>query len=388
MIETILSGWKSEIVNSLSQSKSYCLAVYSTAGELIFANEAFQMLIKDDACKSLLNPDFDKIVGLPHDSVLIFSGFMTIGTIEEVNTSIFAHIYRKNDQLLIIGGMDMLNLTEQNRILHQMNAEITHLQRQLLQKTLLQEQTLSKLNAVNEDLLKANQDKDKFLKILAHDLKNPMFAISGFSDLLIKNFRKYDENTIEKQLGIINTTTKKTYDLLEELLLWTRSQSGKIPFAPRTVQIKNVCDDVLSLLNESAAVKQIEIISEINADLELHADVDMLRTILRNLISNAIKFTHEKGQITLRAEQTGADIIITVSDNGIGMSQNTISKLWQIADLYTTPGTKGEKGTGLGLMLCKEFVEKHNGKIWVESEVGKGSDFKFTMPVSEVGTDN
>lgn len=114
----------------------------------------------------------------------------------------------------------------------------------------------------------------------------------------------------------------------------------------------------------------------------------MLRTILRNLISNAIKFTHEKGQITLRAEQTGADIIITVSDNGIGMSQNTISKLWQIADLYTTPGTKGEKGTGLGLMLCKEFVEKHNGKIWVESEVGKGSDFKFTMPVSEVGTDN
>ncbi len=384
MIETILSGWKSEIVDSLSQSKSFCLAVFSTTGELIFANATFQMLLKGDACKSLLNPDFDKIVSLPHDAVLIFNGFLTIGTIDDVNTSIFAHIYRKNDQLLIIGGMDMLNLTEQNRILHEMNAEITHLQRQLLQKTLLQEQTLSKLNAANEELQKANQDKDKFLKILAHDLKNPMFAISGFSDLLIKNFRKYDESTIEKQLGIINTTTKKTYDLLEELLLWTRSQSGKIPFEPRTVQLKKVCDDVLSLLNESAATKQIEIIPEIDAGLELHADVDMLRTILRNLISNAIKFTHENGQIILRAEQQDTDMIITVSDNGIGMSQEVVSKLWQIAELYTSPGTKGEKGTGLGLMLCKEFVEKHHGRIWVESEVGKGSDFKIALPVREV----
>lgn len=380
MIEAILSGWKSEIVDSLSQSKSFCLAVFSTTGELIFANATFQMLLKGDACKSLLNPDFDKIVSLPHDAVLIFSGFLTIGTIDDVNTSIFAHIYRKNDQLLIIGGMDMLNLTEQNRILHEMNAEITHLQRQLLQKTLLQEQTLSKLNAANEELLKANQDKYKFLKILAHDLKNPMFAISGFSDLLIKNFRKYDESTIEKQLGIINTTTKKTYDLLEELLLWTRSQSGKIPFEPRTVQLKKVCDDVLSLLNESAATKQIEIIPEIDAGLELHADVVMLRTILRNLISNAIKFTHENGQIILRAEQQDTDMIITVSDNGIGMSQEVVSRLWQIAELYTSPGTKGEKGTGLGLMLCKEFVEKHHGRIWVESEVGKGSDFKIALP--------
>jgi signal transduction histidine kinase len=334
--------------------------------------------------RSLLNPDFDKIVGLPHDTALIFSGFLTVGTIDDVNTSIFAHIYRKNDQLLIIGGMDMLNLTEQNRILHEMNAEITHLQRQLLQKTLSQEQTLSKLNATNEELQKANQDKDKFLKILAHDLKNPMFAISGFSDLLIKNFRKYDENTIEKQLGIINATTKKTYDLLEELLLWTRSQSGKIPFEPRTFQLKKVCDDVLSLLNESAATKQIEIISEIDAGFELHADVDMLRTILRNLISNAIKFTHENGQITLRAVQQDTDMIITVSDNGIGMGQEVVSRLWQIAEHYTSPGTKGEKGTGLGLMLCKEFVEKHNGRIWVESEVGKGSDFKIALPVSEV----
>ncbi len=384
MREAILSGWKSEIVDSLSQSKSFCLAVFSTTGELIFANATFQMLLKGDACKSLLNPDFDKIVSLPHDAVLIFNGFLTIGTIDDVNTSIFAHIYRKNDQLLIIGGMDMLNLTEQNRILHEMNAEITHLQRQLLQKTLLQEQTLSKLNAANEELLKANQDKDKFLKILAHDLKNPMFAISGFSDLLIKNFRKYDASTLEKQLGIINTTTKKTYDLLEELLLWTRSQSGKIPFEPRTVQLKKVCDDVLSLLNESAATKQIEIIPEIDAGLELHADVVMLRTILRNLISNAIKFTHENGQIILRAEQQDTDMIITVSDNGIGMSQEVVSRLWQIAELYTSPGTKGEKGTGLGLMLCKEFVEKHNGRIWVESEVGKGSDFKIALPVREV----
>lgn len=112
------------------------------------------------------------------------------------------------------------------------------------------------------------------------------------------------------------------------------------------------------------------------------ADINMLRTVLRNLISNAIKFVHSNGQITINAKTADPDVIITVSDNGVGLSRDDIAKLWQISELHTTPGTKGEKGTGLGLMLCKEFINKHGGKIWVESEAGKGSDFIFSIPQS------
>ena len=231
-------------------------------------------------------------------------------------------------------------------------------------------------------MTKANHDKDRFLKILAHDLRNPMLSISGFSDLLHKNFRRYDEEKMERQLNILNNTAKKTYDLLEELLLWSKSQSGKIPFEPKVTNFKAVCNDVISLLIEGARSKNIDITYQDEADIKLFADENMLRTILRNLISNAIKFTDSNGKITIYVEHGETYVTIIVSDNGVGIGQNEIAKLWQIAETYTTPGTKGEKGTGLGLMLCKEFIDKHGGKIWVESEVGVGSDFKFTMPLS------
>lgn len=381
MIENIFADWESEINDALAQSRSYCFALYSNDKKLIFANDAFQTLIKGDPCLSLINPSYNKILSFENNSGLVFSGFLTVGSNVSVNTSIVANIYRKNNQIMIIGGVDMLSLTGQNTILHQMNTEIVELQRELLQKTNQQEKTLKQLNITNEELTKANLDKDRFVKILAHDLRNPMLSISGFSNLLLKNFRRYDEKTIEKQLNSINSTTKKTNDLLEELLLWSKSQSGKISFEPKVTNLKTVCNEVVSLLNENARSKDIAIVCKDDTDMKLHADVNMLRTILRNLISNAIKYTHPNGQISISAKQDETHVTITVSDNGVGIGHDEISKLWHIAESYTTPGTKGEKGTGLGLMLCKEFVEKHGGRIWVESEVGVGSEFKFTMSV-------
>jgi len=381
MAENIFADWESEIIDALTQSKSNCFAVYSCDSKLLFANEAFHALLKGNPCESLINPSYDKIMRFENNAGLVFSGFVTIGDRNSINTSIFANIYRKHDKIMLIGGMDILSLTEQNAILHQMNAEIVHLQRELLQKTKLQDTTLTQLNIANEELTKANNDKDRFLKILAHDLKNPLFSIYGFSDLMLKNFRKYDESTIEKQLNIINSTTKKTYDLLEELLLWSRSQSGKIPIEPKAVRFTTVCNEVLSLLIENARSKSITIVCQDDADIRLYADVNMLRTILRNLITNAIKFTHPNGQITISAETAETHAIISVTDNGVGIDTSEISKLFNIAEIFTTPGTTGEKGTGLGLMLCKEFAEKQGGRIWVESEVGVGSAFRFTIPL-------
>lgn len=381
MIDNIFSDWSSEIYDALIQSRSYCFAVYSTGKELIFANEAFRALIKGDPCQSLINPSFEKILSFDIQSGLVFNGYLTIGDNNAVNTSIFASIYRNNDQIMIIGGVDILLLTEQNITLHKMNAEIGALQRELLQKTHQQEKMMNQLNATNNELIKANQDKDNFLKILAHDLRNPILSISGFSELLLNNFRSYNEDKMENHLNILHGSASRTLDLLEELLLWSRSQSGKIPFDPKTINFTILCDEVISLMIESARSKDITISFQGDADIQLFADANMLRTIMRNLISNAIKFTHPKGKIAITSEPAGAFATITVSDNGIGIGQSETDRLWQISEVFTTPGTKGEKGTGFGLMLCKEFVDKQGGKIWVESEVGVGSDFKFTIPL-------
>ncbi|MEA4981379.1 MAG: HAMP domain-containing sensor histidine kinase [Paludibacter sp.] len=381
MVENNFSEWKSEIYDALAKSRSYCFAVYSSEKKLIFANDAFQALIKGDPCESLINPSYEKIISFEIKSGLVFNGYLTIGDNNTINTSIFANIYRNDDKIMIIGGVDILLLTEQNTNLHKMNAEIGALQRELLQKTHQQEITMKQLNTANDELTKANEDKDSFLKILAHDLRNPMLSISGFSELLLSNFRNYNEEKMEKHLNILHNSAKRTFDLLEELLLWSRSQSGKIPFEPKAINFKTLCKEVISLMTESAQSKEIDIIYQDNTDIQLFADANMLRTIMRNLISNAIKFSHSKGKITITAKPAGAFATITVSDNGVGIGQSEIARLWQISEVYTTPGTKGEKGTGFGLMLCKEFVDKHGGKIFVESEVGKGSDFQFTMPL-------
>jgi signal transduction histidine kinase len=163
--------------------------------------------------------------------------------------------------------------------------------------------------------------------------------------------------------------------------LWARTQQGKIPFKPQILSFRNICMDILEILKPNADAKNITINYNSADEINIFADIDMLKTVLRNLVLNAIKFTNKNGAININATQTHSNATISVSDNGIGIAPDNLTKLFDIAQVLTTKGTAEETGTGLGLLLCKEFVEKHGGKIWVESEVGKGSDFKFTMPI-------
>jgi len=166
--------------------------------------------------------------------------------------------------------------------------------------------------------------------------------------------------------------------------MWAQSQSGKVPFEPQYLIFDYVCHNIIEVLIQTANEKDITITLVEDNNIGVYADVNMFKTILRNLISNAIKFTNQGGTIRISAVKDGSNILITVSDNGIGIKPKDIGKLFDFSQLLTTAGTANEKGTGLGLMLCKEFVTKHGGKIWVESKKGKGSDFKFTLPVAEV----
>jgi signal transduction histidine kinase len=230
-------------------------------------------------------------------------------------------------------------------------------------------------------LIQLNADKDRFISILSHDLKSPFNTLLGLSELLTEDIRKLDINEIEEIANNINKSSRNTYNLLEDILIWARAQQGNIPFLPKELIFINICKDTVEVLKQNATAKNITINILVDEELKVFADIDMLKTVMRNLVSNALKFTNRNGVIDIIAQENSTEITISVTDNGIGITQENLKKLFNISQVLSTTGTEEEKGTGLGLLLCREFVEKHGGKIWAESEYGKGSKFRFTIPV-------
>lgn len=240
-----------------------------------------------------------------------------------------------------------------------------------------------KLKDSEAKLKELNAAKDKIFSIIAHDLRSPFNNILGFSDLLINSVSCQDNEKTLKYSTIINSTAKNTLVLLDDLLVWEKSQTGQIKLKPEKLILSPIIQEIIVASNSIVTIKNISLNFIQLDDIEVYADLNMLKTVLRNLISNAIKFTNPNGKVDIYAVQNQGQIEITVSDNGIGMNEETKNKLFRIETTYTKIGTANEKGSGLGLILCKEFVEKLGGKIWVESEEGKGSDFKFTLPLNK-----
>jgi PAS domain S-box-containing protein len=235
------------------------------------------------------------------------------------------------------------------------------------------------LHRYSQELQELNATKDKFFSIIAHDLKSPFNSITGLSEMIKNEARFMDVGTIEKFAGVIHSTASNTYKLLENLLEWASIQQSNIAFQPEQVILQKIAEEIIELSIEKASRKKIKIINCIPEGLIISADKNMLKTIIRNLVSNALKFTQANGEVKIAAVKTDEQIEIQVIDNGVGISPENIEKLFKIGSNYSQRGTENEKGTGLGLLLCKEFVEKHNGKIWVESEEGKGTTFAFTI---------
>ncbi len=229
-------------------------------------------------------------------------------------------------------------------------------------------------------LKEINASKDKFFSIIAHDLKNPFNGIIGFSNILKEETNELDVPTIQQYANMINKAALQVFRLLENLLSWARIQQNQVSLNPTTLMLKEITNDAISLLKENANKKRITIANNIPDELNIKADSEMLNTIIRNLLSNAIKFTPSNGKIELNAVEEKNHVEISVKDNGKGISKENLSKLFKLDSSYSTPGTEKEEGTGLGLILCKEFVEKHGGTISVESELNKGSIFSFTIP--------
>ncbi|OQX80749.1 MAG: hypothetical protein B6D64_02775 [Bacteroidetes bacterium 4484_276] len=238
----------------------------------------------------------------------------------------------------------------------------------------------------------ANATKDKFFSILSHDLKSPFAAIMGIAEILDKEHDILEEGDRVNLINELGRATKNTYNLLEEILAWSQSQRGLLTFNPEVINLFQLCRDCVNLVNAAAGNKSIEIDYPKDQDILVYADHNMITTIIRNFLSNAIKYTHRGGEIKIhyqeiansqkdRSNTVMGKLIVT--DNGVGISHENIDKLLKIEEKFKTPGTQKESGTGLGLVICKEFVEKHGGKISIESEEGKGSSFGFTVPLAE-----
>jgi len=236
-----------------------------------------------------------------------------------------------------------------------------------------------------KELQKINLTKDKFFSIIAHDLKSPFNAIMGFSELMLHNYNDLDDATFIKGLKTIESAGNHAFKLVENLLLWSKNQTKGNNFTPEWLSLNKQITESLILAESAIQNKELEVSFKQKQIINIFTDRNMIDLVLRNLISNAIKFTHKKGKISVTISENDQEILTSITDTGIGISENKLATLFEINKPKNTLGTENEQGTGLGLILCKDFIENLGGKIWVESTLGIGSTFTFSLPQSKTG---
>ncbi len=237
------------------------------------------------------------------------------------------------------------------------------------------------LESENKTLNKTNDSQNKFLAILSHDLRSPFTAILGFSELLKENFDSLSHQEKKEYVNYIHMSSKNGLDLFQNLLEWSKVQMNRITFSPNKINFTQLIDHNIHLLEPHLTKKNISVVFDSANTITLNADQNLLNSVIQNLLFNAVKFSHKSSIIEIKLNQLQNEIHFLVKDYGIGISKENIDKLFNNKTHYTTYGTHNEKGSGLGLILCREFIELHKGKIWVDSEFGKGSEFHVVLPV-------
>jgi signal transduction histidine kinase/tetratricopeptide (TPR) repeat protein len=281
--------------------------------------------------------------------------------------------------VLLFSGALGLNLYRNKRIsnkkLNNNNKKINNLNSELKLQN-------DRLSTSEKQLKSANDAKDKFFSIIAHDLKNPIQVVRGYAELLKNNFDDYNRSEINKILGNIYDASDAQYSLLQNLLTWAMSQTGRVEFNPQDLNLLDLVMTTIKPLQPVANQKNIRITADVNPEIYVNADHEMISTVCRNLVSNAIKFSYPGDTINLFSKKNNQIVETVVEDSGVGMNEDNKNNLFMVDNNMSTNGTSNEKGTGLGLLICKEFVELNGGKIWVDSELSKGSKFHFSLPSS------
>ncbi len=267
-------------------------------------------------------------------------------------------------------------LNEKSMVLQEVNLLLVEKQEEIIQQADI-------LKLQSEQLQVLNATKDVIFSIIGHDLKNPLHSILGFSDLLLKNTLQIEEDKKKEFLQMIKEASLNAYSLLENLLNWARSQSSKLQFNPVILNINEVIKENIPFVLGNAETKKIKLSTPDKTPNPVLADRDMLNVIFRNLLSNAIKFTNLNGNVMISTTELKGRLIISIVDDGVGIKDEDKEKLFRIDSFHTSHGTSGEIGTGLGLIVCKDFIERHRGELQIESTPGHGSTFSFSLPLAK-----
>lgn len=301
-------------------------------------------------------------------------GLEALEKISDVNSSIPVIVLTGNDQNL---GLQVLKMGAQDYLTKsELNSELLI---RSIKYSFERKKMIEQLKTQAEKLKELNNSKDKFFSIISHDLKSPFQGLLGLSQVIAKEFDNLSTEEIKTYAEIINETTRNIYSLIENLLQWSRIQTGRIEFNPEKIFLSQKVDELFRLIKTNAIEKNIKLLNGVNNDVCVNADNFLVTSVLQNLLSNAVKFTPEGGCIKISADKVEDQIEISVTDTGIGISEKNIEKLFRYDLPFSQSGTNGEKGTGLGLLICKELLEKNLQSIRVKSKPGIGSEFIFTL---------
>lgn len=363
-------------------------ATSAPEGLKITQENDISVIITDQRMPGMTGIEFLK--QLPEDLLairMILTGFSDVSAIiEAINSGkVYRYITKPWDKdelkMTIDNALDALKLKKSNQELVKELKEINEqLEQKVIERTSELEKALEEINHQKGELEELNATKDKFFSIIAHDLRSPISALAGFSEMLANNGKHLSPEKVTEYSTELNKSIKNALTLIENLLTWASSQMNKIHHDPSDVNISELTESIISQLSTAASNKKINLEKDLTPGLKVYADQDHLKLVLRNLISNAIKFTEENGKVTVSTKSVSpSKVEITVADSGIGMSLEKLTTLFNVGDTQSTKGTAGEKGTGLGLILSKEFVEKNNGSIEVASLKGMGTTFTVTL---------
>lgn len=346
--------------------------------------EMFQVIeiIHDENGKAVdyyyrdINPAFEKLAGKKREELLDNRARQVFPDIKQHLFDVYDSVYKTGNSIRFESHGDILNKDFEIYAWKTLENNIGV----ILSDVTERKKTQDELIESEQNLRELNATKDKFFSIIAHDLKSPFTSIIGFTELLTDKIKKNDYEGIEEFADIIHKSSWRAMDLLSNLIEWSRMQTGRMEFNPQKINMILTINEVTDLLKDSAHQKLITISKDVPSSLDVFADKSMISTILRNLLSNAIKFTSTGGKIIISGVHYDNEVRISVMDNGKGIRKEILEMMFRMENSFSTPGTNGEEGTGLGLLLCKEFVSEHGGSIWVESTMGEGSTFSFTLP--------
>jgi len=370
-------GWGFALIVLIYQRLSYDMKEALEHFELIFQTIPDPILITEIESGAIVNCN-QKFLDMTGYSTEELQGKSTMDilktVLQEKNSSDYEEF-----SFLTKGGVEVIGLFSARIILQNGKPYLLSVITDITSRIRIERE----LEQKNMELESSNQEKDKFFSIIAHDLKGPFSSMVGLTGIMAENSETIDSHDQSQLIKTLYLTSKKVYALIEDLLEWSLIKRGRFDFQPVTLKAKEAIQEVVSGLSEMTKKKSVKIEVDVLPELLFQADLKMFQSILRNLISNAVKFSNPDGRITVVAQDTKeGSVQISIADNGIGMDPTLIGQLFQIDANVGRPGTDGESSNGLGLVLCKEFVEKHQGSIWAESEEDKGSVFHFTLPLT------